>query len=109
MGRAKRFKRMQAFQARSGMGNFMDVDDNTEEKMDDGSEDGEVVEEGANFYKSYNELEEIEKKKFDDVQSVEQQQKNNPKKIGDSNTTCVLPNITANDDESFGSTSNKIK
>ena len=107
--RAKRFKRMQAFQARSGMQNFMDVDDNTEEKMDDGSEDGEVVEEGANFYKSYNELEDIEKKKFDDAQSVEQHQKNNSKRIDDNDTTCALSIITANEDESFGSTSNTIK
>ena len=107
--RAKRFKRMQAFQARSGMQNFMDVDDNSEEKMDDGSEDGEVVEEGANFYKSYNELEEIEKKRFDDAESVEQDQKNSSKEVDDNKTTRVQPNITATANEGYESTSNIIK
>ena len=79
--RAKRFKRMQAFQARSGMQNLMNIEephsDNNEEgkTVEDGSEDGEVVDEGANFYKSYNELEELEKKKLHDIRTVEQQHK----------------------------------
>ena len=110
--RAKRFKRMQAFQARSGMQNFMDIDqpqmsDNEKQDMDDGSEDGEVVDEGTNFYKSYNELAELDKKKLENVSSDNKDHKQKNEQLDDTCTEVCTDSKNSNINKEQSSNLNK--
>ena len=94
------------------MQNFMDIDqpqmsDNEKQDMDDGSEDGEVVDEGTNFYKSYNELAELDKKKLENVSSDNKDHKQKNEQLDNTSTEVCTDSKNSNINKEQRSNLNK--